>query len=204
MLYVELRKALYGTLKAALLFWQLLSAQLAVWGFAPNPYDACVMNKDDINGKQQCTVLWHVDDLKISHVDPEVVTSIIDQLEAEFGKEAPLTKIRGKVHEYLGMTIDFSEDGKVKFSMIDYVKNMLDSLPADMDGEAATPASKFLFEVNEDAEKLDSETGDFFHHNTAKLLFLCKRARPDTQTAVAFLCTRVQQSDVDDYKNCAG
>jgi hypothetical protein len=197
-LYVELRKALYGTLKAALLFWQLLSAQLTVWGFTPNPYDSCVMNKD-INGKQ-CTVLWHVDDLKISHVDPKVVTSIIDMLEAEFGREAPLTKTRGKIHEYLGMTINFSEDGKVKFSMIDYVKNILDSLPEDMGGEAATPASKFLFEVNDDAEKLDSETGDFFHHNTAKLLFLCKRARPDTQTAVAFLCTRVQQPDVDDYK----
>jgi hypothetical protein len=39
-----------------------------------------------------------------------------------------------------------------------------------------------------------------FHHNTAKLLFLCKRARPDVQTAVVFLCTRVQAPDVDDYK----
>jgi len=39
-----------------------------------------------------------------------------------------------------------------------------------------------------------------FHHNTAKLLFLCKRARPDLQTAVAFLCTRVKMPDVDDYK----
>jgi hypothetical protein len=36
-LYVELRKALYGTLKAALLFWRLLTAQLVVWGFKPNP-----------------------------------------------------------------------------------------------------------------------------------------------------------------------
>ena len=77
------------------------------------------MNKE-INGKQ-CTILWHVDDLKISHESTDVVTDMIDLLEMEFGNEAPLTKTRGKVHEYLGMTIDYSEKGKVKFSMIDYV-----------------------------------------------------------------------------------
>jgi len=34
----------------------------------------------------------------------------------------------------------------------------------------------------------------------ARLLFLSKRARPDLQTAIAFLCTRVQSPDVDDNK----
>jgi hypothetical protein len=50
------------------------------------------------------------------------------------------------------------------------------------------------------AEKLSDELGNLYHHNVAKLLFLCKRARPDVQTAVAFLCTRVKAPDVDDYK----
>jgi len=197
-LYVELKKALYGTLKAALLFWKRLSTQLVEWGFISNPYDPCVVNKI-INGSQ-CTILWHVDDLKISHVDPEVVTEVIDLLEREFGKEAPLTKTRGHVHEYLGMTIDFSVTGKVKFSMIDYIKEMLDGLPEDMTGESVTPAADHLFTVNADAEKLNTAEAEIYHHNTAKLLFLCKRARPDIQTAVAFLCTRVQHPDVDDYK----
>ena len=44
-LYVELLKALYGTLKAALLFCKLLSAKLISWGFEINPYDRCVANK---------------------------------------------------------------------------------------------------------------------------------------------------------------
>ena len=127
-LYVELREALYGsTLKAALLFWELLSSTLEKWGFEGNPYDACVMNKI-ING-HQCTVrLWHVDDVKISHVDPEVVTEIIDLLEGEFGNEAPLTKTRGQVHEYLGKTIDYSTPGKVRLSMIQYIRNMIEAL----------------------------------------------------------------------------
>ena len=67
MLYVKLRKALYGMLQAALLFWRLLSDTLMGWGFKLNEYDKCVTNKI-INGKQ-CTIIWHVDDLKISHVE---------------------------------------------------------------------------------------------------------------------------------------
>ncbi|KAI2495312.1 Reverse transcriptase (RNA-dependent DNA polymerase) [Fragilaria crotonensis] len=197
-LYVELEKALYGTLTGAFLFWKKLSKQLVKWGFVLNPYDSCVANKM-INGKQ-CTILWHVDDLKISHVDPKVVDDVIELLKSEFGKEAPLTISRGKVHEYLGMTIDFSVKGKVKFTMIDYIENMITELPADMSGTVRSPASSHLFDVNDDAEKLNTELSDFFHHNVAKLLFLCKRARPDIQTAVAFLCTRVKEPDVDDYK----
>ena len=38
------------------------------------------------------------------------------------------------------------------------------------------------------------------HLLTAKLLSLWKRARPDIQTATAFLCTRVKRPDRDDYK----
>ena len=197
-LYVELEKALYGTLTGAFLFWKKLSKQLVKWGFVLNPYDSCVANKM-INGKQ-CTILWHVDDLKISHVDPKVVDDVIELLKSEFGKEAPLTVSRGKVHEYLGMTIDFSVQGKVKFTMIDYIENMITELPANMSGTVRSPASSHLFDVNDDAEKLSTELSDFFHHIVAKLLFLCKRARPDIQTAVAFLCTRVKEPDVDDYK----
>jgi hypothetical protein len=38
-LYVELLKALYGTIRAALLFWRMLSARLVEMGFEINPYD---------------------------------------------------------------------------------------------------------------------------------------------------------------------
>eukprot|EP00978_Attheya_sp_CCMP212_P031313 scaffold117901_cov29-Attheya_sp.AAC.1 len=93
-LYVELKKALYGTLRAALLFWRRLTEQLQIWGFEINPYDWCVANKR-IHGKQ-CTIVWHVDDLKISHVESDVVSNIIEDLDGVFGNEAPLTIKRGK------------------------------------------------------------------------------------------------------------
>ena len=166
-LYVELLKALYGTLRAALLFWKRLSKQLVDWGFEINPYDWCVTNKM-VNGRQ-LTVLWHVDDLKISHMDDAMVTNLVDQLELEFGKEAPLTITRGKVHDYLGMTLDFSLPGKVQVSMFDYIDKMLEALPTNMDSTAATPAAQHLFKVNNNPEALDEDTAQMFHHNTAKL-----------------------------------
>jgi len=72
MLYVKLKKTLYGMLQAALLFWRLLSCMLIEWGFELNTYDKFVANKK-INGKQ-CKIIWHVDDLKVSPVDKKVCT----------------------------------------------------------------------------------------------------------------------------------
>ena len=115
MLYVKLRKALYGMLQAALLFWQLLSDTLIGWGFKLNEYDKCVANKT-INGKQ-CTIIWHVDDLKISHVEQKVVNDVIKKLEDKFGQESPLVTSQGKTIDYLGMCIDYTIKGKVKISM---------------------------------------------------------------------------------------
>ena len=74
------------------------------------------------------------------------------------------------------MSINYSEDGKVKFMMGNYMDGILDEAPADMEGFAVTPASSNLFTVNKDAEPLDDERSNVYHHLTAKLLYLCKRA----------------------------
>ena len=121
----------------------------------------------------------------ISHVQEEVVEEIISKLQARFGKEAPLTVNRGKVHEYLGMTIDFSEDGKVMFKMQDYVQNMIDEAPEElMKGMASSPAANYLFETNPDAEKLGDVASETYHHLVAKLLYLAKRSQPDVPIPV--------------------
>ena len=165
MLYVELIKALYGTLRAALIFWRKLTSKLVEWGFVINPYDWCVANKL-ING-QQCTLVWHVDDMKISHVNSKVVDNIIKTIKQEFGKEAPLTIRRGKIHDYLGMVLDFTNPGRVAIRMEDYIRNMLTQLPEDMEGVATTPAAEYLFKVNGTPTYLSQEEAMFFHHNVS-------------------------------------
>eukprot|EP00957_Ditylum_brightwellii_P091533 6969889-Ditylum_brightwellii.AAC.1 len=84
--------------------------------------------------------------------------------------------------------------------MFDYISKLLTDPPEEFDGEAATPAANHLFEVNNEAEKLKEEDAELFHHLVAQLVFLCKQARPDLQTSVAFLSTCVKSPDVNDKK----
>ena len=199
-IYTCLNKALYGTLQATMLFWKELTQFVTVdLGFTINPYDPCIANKT-IDGKQ-CTILWHVDDIKMSHVSQDVLESIMKQIKARFGKDAPLTVTRGPVHEYLGMTIDFSRPGTVQFHMKAFIDDLIAETPPELlKGMAASPGGQHLFTVNEDCPKLSEKQAELFHHLTAKLLYLSKRTRPDIQTAVAFLTTRVSSPDCDDYK----
>ena len=87
MLHVQLKKALYGTLQSALMFWKLLSETLQEWGFTLNPYDKCVANKN-IEGKQ-CKMTWHVDNLKTSHASKDVVEDIIKKTKQQIWTRNP-------------------------------------------------------------------------------------------------------------------
>jgi len=88
-LYFRLQKELYSNLQAVMLFWRTLTAKLVDMSFEINPYDICVANKS-IEGKQ-CTILWNLDDIKVSHCNAQVVTGVVNELQEEYGKEAPLT-----------------------------------------------------------------------------------------------------------------
>ena len=199
-MYAELLKALYGTLRAARLFWEKLQAKLVnEWGFTPNRYDSCVVNK--MVGGRQLTVAWHVDDLKISHVEEGALDEFISMMEVEFGEDSPLSVSRGPIQQYLGMTLDFSEKGKVVVKMEDYVKTMLNDAPSSMDGKAATPAAAHLFKINTvDPKLLDQARKDLFVHLVMQGLYLSQRGRPDIRTAISFLCSRLKCPDEDDYK----
>ena len=54
-LYLECTNVIYGTLKAALLFYKKFQKDIEAKGFIINPYDRCVANRI-INGHQM-TVL---------------------------------------------------------------------------------------------------------------------------------------------------
>jgi hypothetical protein len=205
-LYVRLLNALYGIMKAALLYYQRFVTDLKSIGFEINPYDPCVANKI-VDGKQ-LTVVWHVDDLKVSHVSTLAVTRMANWLKKTYERlfedgSGEMKICRGKIHEYLGMTLDFTVLGKVKISMISYVKEIIQQF-AEFDSSpeltAATPAAEHLFKVNDEATPLTQRQATVFHNFVAKCLFLTKRARPDIATAVAFLTTRVKASDEDDWK----
>jgi hypothetical protein len=108
---------------------------------------------------------------------------------------------RGKVHDYLGMTLDYSKKGEVKVMMIDYMKGVIEDFPEVITGVAATPATQNLFEVRPDESRiiLEEKRGQAFHHATAQLLFASSRAGKDIQCTVVFLTMRVNTPDEDDW-----
>jgi len=187
--------------KAALLFWENLSSFLiSELGFQPNHYDSCVVNKSKEG--HQCTIAWHIDDLKISHISPNVVENIVYQLNKQYGQEEPISVHCSPTHDYLEMHLDFSKPQKLVVTMTKYIKNVITDAPSDMEGTtASTPTANHLFDVDPSCDKLDAECMELFHHITAQLLYLCKHALPVIQTVVAFLCTQVTFSpDLDDWK----
>lgn len=106
-----------------------------------------------------------------------------------------------KIHEYLGMTIDFTETGRVIITMYDYVGEMICELPTKMRGQLETPASNHLFENQDDNGDLSiQKLFEGFHPKVAKTLFITKQARPNLQTVVLFLTTRVEAPNNDDQK----
>jgi hypothetical protein len=108
---------------------------------------------------------------------------------------------RGLVHEYLGMTLDYTVKGEVKITMVDYLKGVIGDFPEVIDGTAPAAASEHLFDVCPDEERvlLEEEQARAFHHAVAQLLFASSRARKDIQLAVSFLTTTVEQPDEDDW-----
>ena len=83
MLYVRPSKALYGMLRAALLFYKRLRSDLENMDFEIKPYDLCVANKM-VSGHQM-TICWHVDDLKVSHKKKDAVTALALKLASLYG-----------------------------------------------------------------------------------------------------------------------
>ena len=198
-IYLRILKAIYGMLQASLLFYKKMKSDLESQGFIFNPYDPCVCNKT-VNGKQQ-TVRFHVDDLMSSHVDPQVNTDFVKWLNDKYGTIKDVTETRGKVHEYLGMTIDFTRKGKVKIRMDDYVRRMLEEFPIKFspDTKQETPAGNNLLDVGR-GRKLDPERQEIFHSFVAKNLFLSKRARLDILPTVSVLASRVREPNESDWK----
>ena len=197
MLYVELYKSVYGLLRSALLFYRKLKGELMSYGFEMNPYDPCVANMDTPGG--QMTVLWHVDDLKISCKDSFEITKLLSYLNKLYGRK--LGAHCGKKGEHLGMNLDFSEPGVFTVDMIPYIKTIINDFPEEIKHHSPTPHADHLFKVRDeaDAKYLPEEQARAFHHAVAQLLFLACCARRDIQTAVSFLTTRVRAPDEDDW-----
>jgi hypothetical protein len=121
-----------------------------------------------------------------SHKDPKVNDDFVKWLNKLYGNHGKVTVTCGDVHEFLGMTFDFSVKGKVMTDMIDYMESMVDDFSTEFktNDTAPTPAAKDSCTEGE-GEPLEKQQAEEYHTFVAKRLFACKRARPDIHPTIA-------------------
>ena len=90
------------------------------------------------------TLVWYVDDLKVSHKEPFEVKKYQYFLKIYRNK---LKVHIGYIHDYLGMDLDYSETGVVNVSMIKCLQKVLDEFQENLIGTPATPTADHLFQV---------------------------------------------------------
>ena len=112
---------------------------------------------------------WHVDYIKASHKNEEVVDNILRQLAKVFGK---LTVCKGDTHKYVGMEIYFPRNGTVDITTPGYVDKLQKLFPEKLDKSRSSPAGAHLFEVNEKCEILEKGRSEIFHSTVVTLLFI--------------------------------
>jgi hypothetical protein len=149
-----------------------------------------------INGAQM-TIVWHVDDLKISHKSEKILDQEIKWLESVYGA---LTGTKGNHHTYLGIDMHFNK-GKLQISMLGYLQEIIDEFPFEITSKTvSTPAAPYLFDKDKNAKLLNPAYIKIFHHVVAKVLWAAIRVRPDLLTAISYLTCQVKSPDENDLK----
>ncbi len=123
-LYAKLQKALYGLMRASLLFYRKLWKELEQYGFKVNQCDPCIANMTT-GCRDQRTVIWHMNDLMSSCTCTDnIKLKKFSCYQAKiYGPK--LSMHTGKKHGYLGIDLEFNEDGMLDVSMVNYLKNVI-------------------------------------------------------------------------------
>ena len=88
---------------------------------------------------------------------------------------------------------------KIETEMKDQIQESIAWFGEPINEKPATPANKNLFVISANSPELDPNKSNIFHSVVQKLLYITKRARPDIETEIYFLCTRVSKSTLEDW-----
>ncbi len=117
---------------------------LPEYGFTINPNDPCIANSTTKSGNQ-LTMVWHVNDLKISCIDKFAVTKLLCFLMSIYGDNTTIHQ--GTSHNYLGMDLDYSEKGILKVSMTNYMDKIIEDFPEAIIGSNPSPHTVNLVNI---------------------------------------------------------
>ena len=193
-LTAQAMKALYGCIESGKLWYDTLSSKLLANGYVQNPYDKCIFNKwHELEGVQS-TIGIHVDDCFISCVVPEILESIVHWFAEEF---EDLNVTRGRVHQFTGMTLDYTQPDKLTVTMKNQIDNLLEKTGTK--GTAVNPAEADLFIIDATSPSLDRKTKDEFHSIIASISYIAKRIKPECLVVTSMLASRVHCATEQDW-----
>ncbi len=178
-LYVKLQKVLCRLMRESLLFYRKLQRELKAYRFEINSSHPCIANKTTDGGKQ-LTVVWHMDDLMGTCKDGFELTNFSCYLGRIYRPK--LSMHTGQKHGFLGVDMEFTQEGTLEVLMFKYLWNVIKKFPEKITGQARIPAAAHLFEIRRDEKEtqpLGEEHALAFHHMVAQLLFMVTRARQD-------------------------
>jgi hypothetical protein len=191
----KLKKALYGCVQSARLWYEKLKRVLLDLGFEMNPYDQCVFNK--LHDGKQLTVCTYVDDLLATSVLKSNLTWIRDALSKVFKK----VKYSDEDDlQFVSLEI-CQREGQITVRMDKYVQSLIEEW--DGTGKDASPARPDLFRSTCDSAAVDDERSGVFRRRVARLLYLAKRVAPELLLAISHLSTKVndvREVDWDDLE----
>jgi Reverse transcriptase (RNA-dependent DNA polymerase) len=190
---VRLKKALYGCVQSAVLWYEELASTLQAIGFTKNPYDVCSFNR--VHEDTVDRVLVYVDDLFITSRSEKVLVNISDTLRTKY--EAVTTRL-GVQHNFLGIQWDFEVPGEVKLSMKGYVSDIITKY--NVKSKCHTPATDNLFVSDPKSPLLSWEKKEAYHSCVMTLYYLAKRMRFDILTSVSFCTSQVLHPTQEDQK----
>ena len=113
-----------------------------------------------------------MEDNKVSHMDYSINSMI--------------------AHMFLGTNINFIGRKKVTVSMSHHVDDALKYFGETLRRNVMNPATSQLFAIASESKELDDDEKERYHSISAKILWIMKHSYPDLETALSFLCTRVQ------------
>ena len=115
----KLNRALYGLKQSPRAWFSLIALTLVNFDFQQCEADSCIFVHTNANGEKTYITLY-VDDFLIAGENRDDITTIKGLLVEMFKM-----KDLGIVEKFLGMEIEYGEDGSVKLYQEQYLRNLL-------------------------------------------------------------------------------
>ena len=109
-----------------------------------------------------------MNNVKVSHINPKANEEFCNWCQKLYGgtKEGKVKIVKGKVHDYLGMKLNSEIPNKVEVDMKEYVKDIYEEYPFQLNSNVNYPWNMKLFNSEDDQYPLKDIKEKYFTHSS--------------------------------------